>query len=525
MVLNSVAVSKSCGAKELCAELGFVYVKGCVFYRLMKTENISKTKELVVAFKAGARQPLRGDEARAHMGLPKVGTAAGKLSVADVLSFEEVDAVYIQSTSPNRKLSVGQEMAFIEDHKEVPPAKRTRRRGGGRETDDSFSFSSFDKDDKDEEIVPHRQHTASSSSSSRKRERDLIEKDIIFESDELIGFELTASKVERIDSLKKRLLLSAVYTLEEGTRHVGRDEQLLSIWRPRRTAYTDWYSALALMTDEVHFKVAESGGAFYPMRNYTGANFFSALGDSVKVAAGQLLFCVLRTGGRVVPAGCERVRVQETIDQTRTPAPHVRGPLFDYEPWLRLTEDIFEEREYSTFVGGVEPLEQLSVVDDKLPPLALLSIVDAVDADEMRAASWKRIRYVHNERTRCDFPQFMGTRDDDTLCTEFGAGVAAAYVSEPVSPDSTFLFFAAFGDSECFAVERPLDRFAVATGVYGAHPFLNTVGIHYDNSDGSGPFMIRGGHHDNTELDIARDPLLIIKFLAAAVEAHGQYSR
>ena len=84
--------------QALCERLQVTFVKGCGFYQLMKKESISATKELAL------RQPdgswvVGGPDVRAALGL---AAGAIKLAPGDLPAGAEL---FVQSTSPNRKLS------------------------------------------------------------------------------------------------------------------------------------------------------------------------------------------------------------------------------------------------------------------------------------------------------------------------------------------------------------------------------------------------------------------------------------
>lgn len=83
---------------------GNVYVKGEAYYQLMKTETVQAGKEILIYDKTKLAL-YGGDEARTLVGLP-VGANA-KVVPGDHANFE----IFVQSTSVNRKLMIGQKVA------------------------------------------------------------------------------------------------------------------------------------------------------------------------------------------------------------------------------------------------------------------------------------------------------------------------------------------------------------------------------------------------------------------------------
>jgi uncharacterized protein YegL len=80
------------------------YSKGCAYYQLMKRELVQADKEILIYDKSKLAL-YGGDEARSLVGLP-VGADA-KVTPKDHANFE----IFVQSTSVNRKLMVGQKVA------------------------------------------------------------------------------------------------------------------------------------------------------------------------------------------------------------------------------------------------------------------------------------------------------------------------------------------------------------------------------------------------------------------------------
>ena len=86
--------------QALCERLQVTFAKGCGFYQLLKKESISAAKELALLRPDGS-WVVGGPDVRAALGL-----AAGAITLApgDIPAGAEL---FVQSTSPNRKLSGG----------------------------------------------------------------------------------------------------------------------------------------------------------------------------------------------------------------------------------------------------------------------------------------------------------------------------------------------------------------------------------------------------------------------------------
>ena len=84
--------------QALCARLQVTFAKGCGFYQLIKKESISAKKELALLRPDGS-WVVGGADVRAALGL-----AAGGIQVAPA-DLPAAAELFVQSTSPNRKLS------------------------------------------------------------------------------------------------------------------------------------------------------------------------------------------------------------------------------------------------------------------------------------------------------------------------------------------------------------------------------------------------------------------------------------
>lgn len=94
-------VGKEVAIKDFVeAKTGRPYVIGSAYYQLTKTEKVQPQKEVLVQEK-GKKAVWGGDEARQLIGLPDGDSA--KVVPGNMANWD----VYIQSTSPNRKLVRG----------------------------------------------------------------------------------------------------------------------------------------------------------------------------------------------------------------------------------------------------------------------------------------------------------------------------------------------------------------------------------------------------------------------------------
>lgn len=93
-------VDRDCGIQDFVRENGAVFKKGRGFYEFMKTETIQGYKEVVLMDRKTG-DLFSGEVARDMIGAPKGTTARLKPTVL------EKYRVFIQSTSPNRKLIGG----------------------------------------------------------------------------------------------------------------------------------------------------------------------------------------------------------------------------------------------------------------------------------------------------------------------------------------------------------------------------------------------------------------------------------
>ena len=90
-------VDEDCGIKEFCNKMGITFLKGRGFYEFTKNEIIQPQKEIVLMNKETG-ELYEGDVARTIAGITAVGRA--KIKPGNLEKYR----VYIQSTSPNRKL-------------------------------------------------------------------------------------------------------------------------------------------------------------------------------------------------------------------------------------------------------------------------------------------------------------------------------------------------------------------------------------------------------------------------------------
>jgi hypothetical protein len=91
-------VDEDCGIKEFCTKMGITFLKGRGFYEFTKNEIIQPQKEIVLMDKATG-ELYEGDVARTIAGITKNEERA-KVKPGNLDKYR----VYIQSTSPNRKL-------------------------------------------------------------------------------------------------------------------------------------------------------------------------------------------------------------------------------------------------------------------------------------------------------------------------------------------------------------------------------------------------------------------------------------
>lgn len=86
--------------------LGYIYVKGTVYYQLTKSEKVQQHKDIII-FDKTAHKYYNGDSARDLLGLPKYMDIRLRPNMSD--RYE----IFVQSTSVNRKLIPGTQILMI----------------------------------------------------------------------------------------------------------------------------------------------------------------------------------------------------------------------------------------------------------------------------------------------------------------------------------------------------------------------------------------------------------------------------
>ncbi|CUI14924.1 Hypothetical protein, putative, partial [Bodo saltans] len=122
---------------EICVAEMLPYSHGCGCYELVKSEKVSKDKFLVAMNEDNGEIIEGGDVVRARLGLPSGDANIGKQHVPKPWT------LYVNSTSPNRKVPVGVS-ALIRVGASAPP-KASKKAPAKRSRDDD------DEDDDDEE--------------------------------------------------------------------------------------------------------------------------------------------------------------------------------------------------------------------------------------------------------------------------------------------------------------------------------------------------------------------------------------
>ena len=106
MKVRIIPVLETATVKQFLATAGLPYSRGCVFYLLQKKEVIQDAKAILVRRKSDGRL-LTGAAVREVLGIP-AETAAFTLNFAEVAEFD----IFVQSTSPVRKLLAGTDMIY-----------------------------------------------------------------------------------------------------------------------------------------------------------------------------------------------------------------------------------------------------------------------------------------------------------------------------------------------------------------------------------------------------------------------------
>ncbi len=106
MKVRIIPVLETATVKQFLATAGLPYSCGCAFYLLQKKEVIQDAKAILVRRKSDGRL-LTGAAVREVLGIP-AETAAFTLNFAEVAEFD----IFVQSTSPVRKLLAGTDMIY-----------------------------------------------------------------------------------------------------------------------------------------------------------------------------------------------------------------------------------------------------------------------------------------------------------------------------------------------------------------------------------------------------------------------------
>ncbi len=106
MKVRVIPVLETVTVKQFLATAGLPYSRGCAFYLLQKKEVIQDAKAILVRRKSDGRL-LTGAAVREVLGIP-AETAAFTLNFAEVSEFD----IFVQSTSPVRKLLAGTDMIY-----------------------------------------------------------------------------------------------------------------------------------------------------------------------------------------------------------------------------------------------------------------------------------------------------------------------------------------------------------------------------------------------------------------------------
>jgi hypothetical protein len=92
---------------DLCRREAHVYVRGCGFYQLVKTELVQSYKKIIIMEK-GKTSVYYGPEARDLLGLPNSNT---KVTPGDHANF----LIFVQSTADNRAPDPGTQVVYYHD--------------------------------------------------------------------------------------------------------------------------------------------------------------------------------------------------------------------------------------------------------------------------------------------------------------------------------------------------------------------------------------------------------------------------
>lgn len=106
MKVQLISVSDTATVKQFLTSKGLPYKKGVAYYQLTKKELIQDAKSILVRRKSD-NQFLIGECIRGILGIP-AETAAFTLNLSEIADFD----VFVQSTSPVRKLLAGTQMVY-----------------------------------------------------------------------------------------------------------------------------------------------------------------------------------------------------------------------------------------------------------------------------------------------------------------------------------------------------------------------------------------------------------------------------
>lgn len=101
-----VKVTKQTNVKDLIESKGMVFELGRLFYQLQKPETVQHHKEIILQRRDDATKMYGGAQVRDKLGIPH--GADGKVVPGNLGEW----VVWIQSTSPNRKLLAGMEVLY-----------------------------------------------------------------------------------------------------------------------------------------------------------------------------------------------------------------------------------------------------------------------------------------------------------------------------------------------------------------------------------------------------------------------------
>eukprot|EP01122_Echinamoeba_exundans_P012115 TRINITY_DN5005_c0_g1_i1.p1 TRINITY_DN5005_c0_g1~~TRINITY_DN5005_c0_g1_i1.p1 ORF type:complete len:439 (+),score=104.24 TRINITY_DN5005_c0_g1_i1:1180-2496(+) len=132
-------VEEDATAKEIIGNAGLPFGTGCAFYEVVKSESVSKTK-LIVVYDEKTNKWLENDDARKAIGLP-IGKD-GKATPKDGFR------VFVQSTSPNRKIPAGSGLLYKSEAAIKPKsAKKSKKQRKGSDDEDEGGEDEMEVDE------------------------------------------------------------------------------------------------------------------------------------------------------------------------------------------------------------------------------------------------------------------------------------------------------------------------------------------------------------------------------------------